>query len=207
MKFAGERTTNHHMARRTMWFSIILLQFGCGLLSACQGDGIEPFAEKNQLKEKSLQSPEGQALLENKWCAYIDKTSAFTGFLRLSFSSDQQMLIERYAEVNGAPFAKSDDDRIGRWKFENNVLGVYMDKNDIRFLKLSLDSRDNIMILNTTDTSDPQKMGVMWVCNNNIETDPIPSGVVPAPSDSDPIPGPNDDPDDLPPPTDEEMGL
>jgi hypothetical protein len=165
----------------------VLLAFGL-LVLGCQPRHVESSAERNQRELKAMnQTQLGAAVLQNRWCAFVDSASKFQfrGFLRLTFNADETLIVEEYAEDSGRPFGKLDDDKIGLWMLDGERLDLQIDKTRHVKFSASFGELNATPTMTLTDVSDPQMTALMWTCNGGVD-DPIPVTI----NSDDPTPPP-----------------
>lgn len=169
--------------------------FLLGSASGCAPHHVESSVERDQRETKALaQSQAGRNLLGNRWCSYVapNPKVQFHGFLRLSFRSDLSLIIEQYAEANGKPFGKTDNDKLGLWALDREELGLQTDKSHSTKYKISFGEQKAIPVMNLVNVKDGST-ALMWTCNKGVD-DPMPITVESGGSNP-PVPLPNTDDD------------
>lgn len=169
----------------TSWLTLWLA------LTGCQPRSVESSEARNQRELKAIaNSPVGRQLLNHRWCAFVDDQAKFKfrGFLRLTFHPGDAMTVEQYAEDNGRPFGKQDDDKQGLWKLDRNTLALRLSRDSKTDFQVSFSEKEGIEVMNVTNL-ETQKMDVMWVCDQSVE-DPIPV-TIEQPDQPTPVPLPD----------------
>lgn len=172
--------------------SVLLLS-----LSACAPKRVESSEERDARTAREKLTPVAKNLIGQSWCTYLAPPAEIEGFLRLSFSIDDTVKIERFNEFDGKPFGKQDKDMTALWMIDGNLLNVRTSRTESRTYALSFSEKNDIPTMKMREAGKKNSTSNMWNCNEGVDA-PMPVEIKP----TDPqVP---DDLDDLF-PSDEEL--